>query len=239
MRRAGRVVASMLALLSETARPGIMTKELDILARRELKRLGAKPSFLGQPGFTPFPATICTSLNHEIVHGIPGNYVLREGDLLKVDAGAIVNGFHADAAVTIPIGQISLEAQALLGATREALAIGIRAARGGERIGDIGAAIQDFVETRGYGLVREYVGHGIGRSLHEDPPVPNYGVSGRGVLLRPGMAIAIEPMLNLGTRYTKVLEDKWTVVTADSKLSSHFEHTLLITDGEAEVLTGS
>ena len=234
MRQSGRVVAQTISLLLKSLEPGMRTKDLDTIASREIKRLGAKPAFLGYLGF---PATICVSLNEQIVHGIPDETLIKSGDLIKMDVGAVVGGMYADSAVTAGAGSISSQAQALLEATRDALEQGINAAKGNARIGDIGAAVQGFAEPKGYGVVREYVGHGIGRILHEDPQVPNYGIAGKGLQLRPGMVIAIEPMLNLGTWHTKVLEDNWTVVTADGKISAHFEHTLAITDSYPEVLT--
>ncbi len=234
MRQARRVVGQTVSTLIKLIQPGMRTRELDDAARQEIQRLGAKPAFLGYRGF---PATICTSLNEEIVHGIPGERVIRQGDLVKLDVGAIVGRFYADSAVTVAVGEVSLDGQHLLEATRTALELGIRAAREGARVGDIGAAVQAFAEGQGYGVVREYVGHGIGRALHEDPQVPNYGPAGRGLLLRRGMAIAIEPMLNRGTWRTRQLEDGWTVVTADGALSAHFEHTIVIMEGESEVLT--
>ena len=234
MREAGRVVASVIALLREAVRPGMRTQELDALAAREIKRLGAKPAFLGYRGF---PATICVSLNEEIVHGIPGSRLIEDGDLVKMDVGAIVDGLYGDAAVSVQAGTASPEAQALLATAREALDRGIEAVAPGARLGDIGAAVQQHAESRGYGVVREYVGHGIGRLLHEEPQVPNYGLQGRGLLLREGMVLAIEPMVNIGTWQTRLLRDRWTVVTADGSLSAHFEHTVAVTAEGAEVLT--
>ena len=234
MRQAGRVVASVISLLEKSVAPGMKTRELDALAAGEIKRMGAKPAFLGYRGF---PATICVSLNEEIVHGIPGDRVIQEGDLVKMDIGAIVDGLYGDAAVTVGVGNISPEAQALVDVTREALATAVRSVRDGARLGDVGAAIQEFVESRGYSVVREYVGHGIGRALHEDPQIPNYGTPGRGLPLKAGMAIAIEPMVNVGTWRTQLLDDQWTVVTQDQSLSSHFEHTMMVTEEGAEVLT--
>ena len=234
MRRAGAVVGATHAVLRKSVEPGIKTRELDAIAYREIKKLGAKPAFKGYRGF---PATICASVNDEIVHGIPGDRVLREGDLVKMDVGAIVDGFIGDAAITVGVGNISPEAADLIEVTRLSLEEGIKAARAGARVGDIGEAVQRFAESRGYSVVREYVGHGIGRFLHEDPQVPNYGPGGRGALLRRGMTIAIEPMVNIGDWHTRLQEDQWTVVTADKSLSAHFEHTIAINDGEAEVLT--
>ena len=234
MRQAGQVVARMIAAITRAVEPGMTTKDLDGVAVQELRRQGAKPAFLGYMGF---PATICTSVNEEIVHGIPGKRVLRNGDLVKCDVGAIVDGMHGDAAVTLPVGEVSEEAMRLLETTRESLNAAIGQVRAGARLGDIGAAVQSYAEARGYGVVREYVGHGIGRKLHEEPQVPNYGVAGRGQMLRAGMAIAIEPMLNLGTWRTRALEDGWTVVTADGQISAHFEHTMAVGEDGAEVMT--
>ncbi len=234
MREAGKVVASVIRLLTNSVQPGLKTRNLDEIASKEIKRLGANPAFLGYRGF---PATICTSVNEEIVHGIPGERVLQEGDLVKVDVGAIVDGLYGDAAVTLGVGKISSEAEALITATRESLNAGIMVVSAGVKLGDVGSAIQDYAEVRGYGVVREYVGHGIGRALHEDPQIPNYGEKGKGFTLKKGMAIAIEPMLNIGTWRTKVLEDQWTVISEDRSLSAHFEHSMIVTDGEAEILT--
>lgn len=234
MRQAGQVVARMIAAITRAVEPGMTTKDLDDVAVQELRRNGAKPAFLGYMGF---PATICTSVNEEIVHGIPGKRVLQNGDLVKCDVGAIVDGMHGDAAVTLPVGEVSEDAMRLLETTRESLNAAIGQVRAGARLGDIGAAVQSYAEPRGYGVVREYVGHGIGRKLHEEPQVPNYGVAGRGQMLRAGMAIAIEPMLNLGTWRTRMLEDGWTVVTADGQISAHFEHTMAVGEDGAEVMT--
>ncbi|MBI4282241.1 MAG: type I methionyl aminopeptidase [Chloroflexi bacterium] len=234
MRQAGKVVAQTIATLVEAVRPGMKTAELDDIAFQEIKRLGAKPSFKGYLGY---PGTICVSINNEIVHGIPGGRTIREGDLLSLDVGAIVEGFHGDAAVSVGVGEVSLAVMGLIDVTREALERGTAAATHGARIGDISSAIQSFVEEKGYSVVREYVGHGIGRALHEEPQVPNFGSPGTGTVLRKGMTIAIEPMVNIGGWQTRVLKDDWTVVTADGSLSAHFENTLLITEGDAEVLT--
>lgn len=234
MRRAGAVVGATLTLLKQTVAPGMTTKDLDAVAYKEITRHGARPAFKGYRGF---PASICASVNEEIVHGIPGKRVLQEGDIIKVDVGAVVDGFIGDAAVSIAVGRASQEAQELMEATRLSLEEGIKCALPGNRIGDISAAVQQFGEARGHGVVREFVGHGVGRFLHEDPQVPNYGPPGRGPLLRPGMCIAIEPMLNLGDWRTRVLDDQWTVVTADGSLSAHFEHTIAITEDGPEILT--
>ena len=234
MRRAGAIVGDTLTLLKRSVEPGITTRELDNTAYKNITGHGAKPAFKGYRGF---PGSICASVNEEIVHGIPGRRVLKEGDIIKMDVGATIDGFIGDAAVSVAVGQVSQEAIDLMEATRLSLEEGIKAAQPGKRIGDIGAAVQAYSEARGYGVVREYVGHGIGRFLHEDPQVPNYGEAGKGYLLRPGMCIAIEPMLNAGDWHTKTLDDQWTVVTADGSLSAHFEHTIAITADGPEILT--
>ena len=234
MRRAGAVVGAVIDLLKASIEPGITTRELDRIAFREIRRHGATPTFKGYRGF---PASICASVNDEIVHGIPGRRVLRDGDVLKVDVGATLDGLIGDAAVSLPVGEVPLEVLALMEDTRLGLEAGIEAAVPGARVGDIGAAVQAYGESRGYGVVREFVGHGVGRFLHEDPQVPNYGEPGRGALLRTGMCIAIEPMFNMGDWHTRVLTDQWTVVTADSLLSAHFEHSIAITEQGPEILT--
>ena len=234
MRRAGRVVATTKDLLAEALGAGTTTAELDRLAEDEIRRQGAVPSFKGYRGF---PATICASFNEEIVHGIPSNRPLSEGDVISIDIGAIVEGFHSDSAFTVAIGDVPEETHQLIDATKTALELGIAQVKKGGRVGDISAAIQVYAEGLGYNVVRQYVGHGIGRALHENPQVPNYGSAGRGPVLRDGMAIAIEPMLNLGTWETRQLDDGWTVVTADGRLSAHFEDTVVITGGRVEVLT--
>lgn len=234
MRQAGEIVGETLNLLKRSVEPGMTTRDLDRIAFKEITRRGAVPTFKGYRGF---PATICASVNEEIVHGIPSKRVIKEGDIIKVDVGATYKGLIGDAAVTIPVGQIAAPLLELMQDTRQGLEAGIRAAVPGARIGDIGAAIQAYGESRGYGVVREFVGHGVGRFLHEDPQVPNYGEPGRGPLLRAGMCIAIEPMFNLGDWRTKIMDDQWTVVTADGKLSSHFEHSIAITEQGPEILT--
>ncbi|MEK7681431.1 MAG: type I methionyl aminopeptidase [Chloroflexota bacterium] len=234
MRQAGKVVAHMIDALVKAVRPGIRTGELDAIAERVVRDMGAIPSFKGYRGF---PATICVSVNDEIVHGIPGRRVLNEGDIVGLDVGAIVSGYHGDAAVTVGVGRISREAEQLIETTRETLARGIQEARAGNRMGDISAAIQSYAESRGYSVVKEYVGHGIGRALHEEPAVPNYGERGKGLALQSGMVLALEPMVNIGTWRTRLKPDNWTVVTLDGSLSAHFEHTVAITDGTPEVLT--
>ncbi len=239
MRRAGRIVAEVLERMREAVAPGVTTAQLDELALAVIRKYNAIPSFNGYPPGSahPFPANICTSINEELVHGIPGPRVLQEGDIISIDVGAILDGYHGDAATTLPVGEISAEAHRLLEATEGALYAGIAAARAGNRTGDISAAIQSHVESRGYSVVREYTGHGIGRKMHEEPQVPNFGEPGKGMRLRARMTIALEPMVLAGERFVKTLEDHWTVVSCDGKLTAHFEHTIAITDGEAEILT--
>jgi methionyl aminopeptidase len=236
MELAGSIVGSALTLLKKSVEPGITTKELDTIAYKEITKLGAKPTFKGYRGF---PATICASVNEEIVHGIPGKRVLKDGDIIKMDVGATINGFIGDAAVSVAVGKVSLNAKKLMDATEESLQKGINAAQPGNRIGDIGTAVQTYGESLGYGIVREFVGHGVGRYLHEEPQVPNYRdpSKGPGPLLKPGMCIAIEPMLNIGGWETLILDDDWTVVTKDGTLSSHFEHTIAITNDGPKILT--
>ncbi len=239
MREAGRVVARVKEKIAEAIGPGVTTLELDRVAEREIRSNGAVPSFKGYTagGHIPFPASICASVNDEIVHGIPSGRVLEEGDVLSIDVGAIVHGFHGDSAFTVGVGEIDEGAERLIEATRESLRLGIEQARVGARIGDISSAVQEHAESRGYGVVRQYVGHGIGRSMHEAPEVPNYGEPGRGPLLREGMALAIEPMLNVGGWEAVQGDDGWTVVTADGSLSAHFEDTIAISEDGPEVLT--
>ncbi|MBI2836360.1 MAG: type I methionyl aminopeptidase [Chloroflexi bacterium] len=234
MRQAGRIVATVLEMLKLSLRPGIRTAELDEIAAREVARLKAKPSFRGYHGY---PANLCVSINDEIVHGIPGERLLREGDVVSLDFGAIFRGFQGDAAITVGVGTISPEAQRLIEACEGALYAGIAAAHPGVKLGAVSAAIQNYAEFRGYGVVREYTGHGIGRQMHEEPHVPNFGKPEDGPEIEQGMTLAIEPMLNIGDWRTKVGGDRWTVSTLDGSLSAHFEHTIAITGGEAEVLT--
>ena len=234
MRQAGRVVAEVLELLAAEVRPGAIVKMLDTIVSEEFKRRNVVPTFLGYLGY---PARVCVSVNDEIVHGIPSDRVLQEGDIVSIDLGATYKGFVADAALTVGAGQISPEARQLIDVTHQALWAGIRAARPGARLGEISHAIQTYAESFGYSLVREYVGHGVGREMHEEPQVPNFGPPDRGPLLRKGMVLALEPMVNMGDWRTKKHDDQWTVSTLDGSLSAHFEHTLAITDGEAEVLT--
>jgi methionyl aminopeptidase len=235
MRDAGRIVADILDALEKAVAPGVTTWELDQLSERLIHEKGARPAFKGYRGF---PSCLCTSINQEVVHGIPSRKRrLETGDLVKLDFGVVYQGFYGDSARTIPVGAVSLEAQALLDATRESLEAGIRAAVSGNRIGDIGHAVQAHVEAKGYAVVRDFVGHGIGRRLHEEPQIPNYGTPGTGMKLRPGMVLAIEPMVNAGTWEVETLEDDWTAVTLDGRLSSHWEHTILVTEAGPEVLT--
>jgi methionyl aminopeptidase len=234
MRRAGRLVGHTLSTLVETVRPGITLLELDALAERVIRDGGGIPSFLGYHGF---PNTLCLSPNDRIVHGIPNGYALREGDILSIDCGAVVDGYHADAAVTVGVGEIDPAARRLLETTERALWAGIAQTRAGNRLSDIGHAVEQVAAGPGFGVVREYVGHGIGTRMHEEPQVPNYGRPGRGLRLDVGLVLAIEPMLNEGGPETEVLDDHWTVVTRDGSRSAHFEHTVAITPQGPEVLT--
>lgn len=234
MRQAGRIVAMVLEILSREIGPGMKTRELDDIASREIEKLGAKPSFKGYRGF---PASLCVSVNDEIVHGIPGDRVLNLGDIVSLDFGSVYDGFQGDAAVTVPVGDVSPEVKSLLEATRESLEAGIARAYAGGRIGDISAAVQRSVESKGYSVIREYTGHGIGRQMHEDPQIPNFGQPGTGPLLKRGMVLAIEPMVSMGDWHTRVGDDRWTVYTADGSLAAHFENTIAVTDAEPEVLT--
>ena len=242
MRQAGKIVARALDEIRRNTRPGVTTGELNDIAEDVLKRYNATPVFRGYPnhkeGGPPFPATITACVNEELVHGIPSyDRVLKEGDIFSADCGAYYKGWVGDAAITIPVGEISQEAQRLLEVTERALYIGMAQARLGNRAEDISAAIQEFVEAHGYNVVRQYTGHGVGQNMHEDPQAPNFGERGKGARLKKGMTIALEPMVNTGTMETNVLDDQWTVVTADGKLSAHFEHSFAITDGEPDILT--
>jgi methionyl aminopeptidase len=239
MREAGQIVAEILAACRAAVRPGVTTGELDRIAADILKRRGATSNFKGYgvPVLPPFTGVICTSVNEQIVHGIPGKRRLKEGEIVSIDAGAIVEGWHADAAVTVPVGQVSAQAAQLISVTDEALRRAIAAAIVGKRLGDIGAAVQRFVESQGFSVVRNYVGHGIGRAMHEEPQVPNYGAPERGLQIKEGLCIAIEPMVNVRGAETRTLTDQWTVVTADGSLSAHFEHTLACTATGPIVLT--
>ena len=235
MKDACRISAEALRVAGEAVKPGVTTYEIDTIVRNYIEKQGATPSFLGYGGF---PASACISVNNVVIHGIPSkNIVLKDGDIVSVDVGAYYEGFHGDNAYTFPCGEVSAKAQALLDATREGLNMGIAQALVGNRIGDIGSAVQKYVEARSYSVVRDFVGHGVGAKLHEDPSVPNYGTPGRGVRLLPGMTIAIEPMINEGTFEVRVLDDKWTTVTKDGKLSAHFEHTVAITPDGPKIMT--
>ena len=236
MARAGRIVGATLALVAERTRPGKSTLDLDAVAEEFIRSHdGATPSFKGLYGF---PATLCTSLNDEVVHGIPSKRrVLEEGDILSVDVGVCVGGFHADSAVTVPVGRIGPDAEGLLRTTQEALAAGIAVVRAGAHVGDVGHAVQEVAEAAGFSVVRELVGHGIGSSFHEEPQIPNFGSPRKGHRLVAGMTIAIEPMINRGRREVRTLSDKWTVVTVDGSLSAHFEHTLVVAENGARILT--
>jgi methionyl aminopeptidase len=234
MRRAGRVVAEMLDACQQAAKPGVTTHELDLVAREVLERRKARSNFLNYHGF---PGVICTSPNDVIVHGIPGSYRLEDGDILSIDCGAIIEGYHGDAARTFPVGDVDEEALMLIDTTRQSLDAAIKHVRDGARLSDIGHAVQTVAEGAGYSVVREYVGHGIGTALHEEPKVPNYGQPGRGIKLKVGHVLAVEPMVNAGGPQTTMYDDGWTVVTADGSLSAHFEHTIAVTDNGPEVLT--
>lgn len=238
MRQAGRIVALVLIEMQERVRPGITTAELDSIAAKIIAQHQAVPSFKGYHGF---PASICTSVNNQVVHGIPGPRVLREGDIISIDVGAIYQGYHGDAAITLPVGKISPEAQRLLDVTRESLYFGLALVRPENRLWDVISAIQQYVEQRGYNVVREYQGHGIGRNMHEEPSIPNFlsnnGPRPKNVRLKPGITLAVEPMVVAGTWRTRVLEDGWTVVTEDGALAAHFEHTVAVTPDGHEILT--
>lgn len=236
MKTAGRITGEALALAGEMVRPGVTTKQLDDCIRHHIEKCGAKPSFLGYGGF---PASACISLNDEVIHGIPSSKrVLQEGDIVKIDVGAFIGGFHGDSANTFPVGRISPAAARLIEATRHSFELGVEAASApGARIGDIGAAIDGYITKMGYTTVKKYVGHGVGHDLHEDPSVPNYGTAGRGVRLCHGMTIAIEPMVNIGGAAVRELTDGWTVKTADGMLSAHYEHTVALTDDGPILLT--
>jgi methionyl aminopeptidase len=234
MRQAGKIVAEVLKILASQLKPGLKTIELDAIAAREVEKRGAIPSFKGYRGY---PANLCVSVNDEVVHGIPGERVLKEGDIVSLDLGAIYQGYHGDSAITVGVGEVSASARKLMETAKEALEAGIAAAYCGKRLGDISAAIQNYVEPKGYSVVREYTGHGIGREMHEDPQIPNFGPPNTGPILRKGMTLALEPMVNIGDWHTRVDSNHWTVYTADGSLSAHFEHDIVITDGESEVLS--
>lgn len=233
MRRCGKILAAILDKLRAEVKVGVKTRQLDAIMAEESKKGGVKPSFKDYHGF---PANLCVSVNDEIVHGIPDERILKEGDIVSLDAGVIFNGFHTDAAITVGVGETSRQAKELIAATEASLKAGIAQANCDAHVGDISTAIQDYVESRGFSVVREYSGHGVGRELHEEPQIPNFAF-GQGPLLRKGMTLAIEPMVNGGDWRTKLAPNQWTVLTADGSLSAHFEHTIVITDGEAEILT--
>jgi methionyl aminopeptidase len=244
MRRAGRIVAEVLALIESELRPGVTTRELDRLAEAHIRRAGATPSFMGYLGSgrygkgpNAFPASTCISLDAEVVHGIPGERALRDGELVSVDVGAIVDGWHADGARTFVLGEVAPEVRELVETTRLGMMAGIAAAVAGARVGDISAAIEDVAKPHGYGVVRQFVGHGIGTEMHQDPQVPNYRTGSRGPELLPGICLAIEPMFTLGGSNVRVQPDGWTIITADRSLSAHFEHTIAVTDAGPEILT--
>jgi len=234
MRQAGKITAAARAFAGEMVKPGVTTQEIDKAVEQFIRKQGATPSFLHLYGF---PASICISVNDEVIHGIPGKRVLKDGDIVSIDVGACVGGFHGDCCATFACGTIDPEAQRLIDVTRQSFFEGIRCAKEGHRVGDISAAIQTYVERNGFSIVREFVGHGIGAAMHEDPEVPNYGRSGRGPRLLRGMTLAIEPMVNAGSAAIRQLSDGWTVKTLDGKWSAHYENTVLITDGEPEILT--
>jgi methionyl aminopeptidase len=235
IRKACLIVADVLESIRGMVRPGVTTQSLDEFAERFIVAAGAKPAFKGYRGY---PKTLCTSVNNEVIHGIPSqNAVLKEGDIVSIDVGTIVDGFYGDAAITLPVGAIKPEAERLMRVTEESLLRGIAQAQAGNRLYDISHAVQDYVESNGYSVVREFVGHGIGRSLHEDPQLPNFGASGQGPRLKPGMVLAIEPMVNIGGSATVTQEDNWTAVTADGSLSAHFEHTIAIMPDGPWILT--
>lgn len=234
LRDAGQIVAETLIEVKKAVKPDVTTLELDRIAEQYIKSRGAVPAFKGYQGF---PGNICTSVNEEVVHGIPGLKRLKDGDNVSIDIGAIINGYCGDAAITAPVGEVDAEVKKLIEVTEQSLYKGIEKAMAGSRLSDISHSIQDYAEGHGFGVVRDLVGHGIGRNIHEDPQIPNYGLPGRGPRLKPGMTLAIEPMINAGTHEVKTLNDNWTVVTADGKRSAHFEHTIAITDDGPEILT--
>ena len=234
MKKAGKIVGETLLLLEKEVKPGVTTAELDMMAEEFITKHGAKPSFKGLYGF---PSSLCISVNEQVIHGFPGAYVLKEGDIVSVDCGACINGFHGDAARTFPVGNIPKEAQRLIDVTRDSFFKGIEYAKVGNRLSDISHEIQSYVEAAGFSVVRDFVGHGIGRNVHEDPNVPNFGKSGRGPKLVEGMVLAIEPMVNAGTYNVRTLKDRWTVVTADNSLSAHYENTVAILSDGPEILT--
>ena len=234
MRQACKITAAARALAGEMVRPGVSTKQIDRAVHDFIVAQGAKPSFLGYHGY---PASVCISVNDTVIHGIPGGYTLRDGDIVSIDVGAYYQGYHGDCAATFPCGTVSAEALRLIQVTKQSFFEGLRFAKGGHRVSDISHAIQTYVESNGFSVVRAFVGHGVGAQLHEEPEVPNFGSAGRGPRMLPGMTLAIEPMVNEGVYDVRVLKDGWTTVTADGKLSAHYENTVLITDGEPEILT--
>jgi len=237
MREAGKINAEVLETIKDMIKPGVKTRELDQKAEQIIRSYGAEPTFKGYPGPYPFPATLTVSINEEMVHGIPSGRTLKEGDIVSIDCGTTHQGFIGDSAITVGVGQISAQAQQLIKVTREALEKGIEHMRDGNHVGDVSAAIQKHVEDHGFHVPRKYTGHGVGQKMHEPPQVPNFGVPGKGLALRKGMTIAIEPMVLVGTNKTKVLSDKWTVISEDQSLTAHYEHTIAITDGEPLILT--
>jgi methionyl aminopeptidase len=237
LREAGRINARALEAVRQLIRPGVTTAELDAAAEEVIRKHGASPTFKGYPGPSPYPASICVSINEQLVHGIPGKRKLQTGDIVSVDCGSTFEGFVGDSAFTLGVGEISAQARRLIEVTEQALYKGINMMQDGNRVGDVSAAIQVFVESAGFNVTREYTGHGVGRQMHEGPQVPNYGTAGRGPVLRQGMTIALEPMVLVGTSQTRVLPDQWTVVSADGSLTAHWEHSVAITDGEPLILT--
>lgn len=234
MREAGRIVAQVHAMLKSHIKPGITTAELDEMSEEYIRSEGATPAFKGYGGF---PASICASVNHQVVHGIPGKYTLKDGDIISIDVGTLKNGFHGDAAKTHAVGDVAVEAKRLIQVTRQSFYEGLKFCKEGYRLSDISHAVQMHVESNGFSVVRDFVGHGIGSKMHEDPQIPNYGPPGKGPRLQKGMVLAIEPMVNVGGHHVRVLSDKWTVETVDGSLSAHYEHTIAITDNEPIILT--
>lgn len=234
MRRSGKITSAVLAMLLKTAKPGMTLREVDRLAEKGIRERGGIPTFKGYHGY---PASICASVNEVVVHGIPGNQVLKDGDILSIDIGTTFEGYVSDTAATVALGNVSVEAKRLLRVTQEALMLGVAAMQQGNRLSDIGHAVQAHAEAHGYGVVRALVGHGVGTKMHEEPQVPNWGEAGKGIVLRPGLVLAIEPMITEGTYDVETLKDGWTVVTADGKLAAHFEHTIALTDGGPRILT--
>ncbi len=234
MRRSGKITSAVLAMLLKTAKPGMTLREVDRLAEKGIRERGGIPTFKGYHGY---PASICASVNEVVVHGIPGNQVLKDGDILSIDIGTTFEGYVSDTAATVALGNVSVKAKQLLRVTQEALMLGVAAMQQGNRLSDIGHAVQSHAEAHGYGVVRALVGHGVGTKMHEEPQVPNWGEAGKGIVLRPGLVLAIEPMITEGTYDVETLKDGWTVVTADGKLAAHFEHTIALTDGGPRILT--